>query len=176
MIRSSLSDQLYDYDRNERQISALNSFHQGNKRIQENNNNNQEYNSTKKTITVRQHRQFTHAGAFQAPSGNTANAASATATTQPIGWSSRSGAIRLVRLDAPSQIVEGQPIKLRCLHENRGDKLQSLSWSRNGREFYRYQPFERNPQLQHLYFNSSGIQPDVSFNCNNVMSINYAKS
>jgi hypothetical protein len=69
-------------------------------------------------------------------------------------------AIRLVRLEAPHSIQAGQPLKLRCLYETRGDKLQSLSWYRNGREFYRYQPFERRQPV--LAFNSTGVQVDVS--------------
>lgn len=69
-------------------------------------------------------------------------------------------AIRLIRLDAPHSVEAGQPIRLRCLYETRGDKLQSLSWYRNGREFYRFQPFERRQPI--LAFNLTGIQIDVS--------------
>lgn len=70
-------------------------------------------------------------------------------------------AIRLIRLEAPHSVHVGQPIRLRCLYETtRGDKLQSLSWYRNGREFYRYQPFERLQPI--LAFNLSGVNVDVS--------------
>lgn len=69
-------------------------------------------------------------------------------------------AIRLIRLEAPRSIQAGQPIRLRCLYETRGDKLQSLSWYRNGREFYRFQPYERRQPI--IAFNLTGIQVDVS--------------
>lgn len=69
-------------------------------------------------------------------------------------------AIRLIRVDAPTTIQAGQPLRLRCLYETRGDKLQSLSWYRNGREFYRYQPFERRQPV--LAFNLTGVNVDVS--------------
>lgn len=69
-------------------------------------------------------------------------------------------AIRLVRLEAPHSIQAGQQLKLRCLYETRGDKLQSLAYYRNGREFYRFQPFERRQPV--LAFNSTGVHVDVS--------------
>lgn len=69
-------------------------------------------------------------------------------------------AIRLTRLDVPQSIQVGQPLKLRCLYETKGDKLQSLSWYKNGKEFYRYQPFERRQPV--LAFNLSGVNVDVS--------------
>uniref|UniRef100_A0A6G1SQ75 Ig-like domain-containing protein n=1 Tax=Aceria tosichella TaxID=561515 RepID=A0A6G1SQ75_9ACAR len=69
-------------------------------------------------------------------------------------------AIRLVRIEAPHSIQAGQQLKLRCLYETRGDKLQSLAWYRNGREFYRFQPFERRQPV--LAFNSTGVHVDLS--------------
>lgn len=74
-----------------------------------------------------------------------------------IGFAS---AIRLVRLEAPETIHAGQPIRLRCLYETKGDRLQSLSWYKNGREFYRYQPFERRQPI--LAFNLTGFTIEVS--------------
>jgi len=69
-------------------------------------------------------------------------------------------AIRLLHIDAPHTIQAGQPLRLRCLYETKGDKLQSLSWYKNGREFYRYQPFERRQPV--LAFNLTGVNVDVS--------------
>lgn len=69
-------------------------------------------------------------------------------------------AIRLVRLDAPQSVQAGQPIILRCLADSKRDRLQSLSWYKNGREFYRYQPFDRAQPI--LVFNLTGINVDVS--------------
>lgn len=69
-------------------------------------------------------------------------------------------AIRLLRLDAPRTVIAGQPIRLRCFYDTKGDKLQSLSWYKNGREFYRYQPFERRQPV--LAFNLTGVNVDVS--------------
>lgn len=69
-------------------------------------------------------------------------------------------AIRLIRLDVPLSIQAGQPLRLRCLFETKGEKLQSLSWYKNGREFYRYQPFERKQPV--LAFKLNGVHVDVS--------------
>lgn len=71
-------------------------------------------------------------------------------------------AIRLLRIDSPQSIQAGQPLKLRCLYDPKGDKLQSLSWYKNGKEFYRYQPFEQRRPV--LAFNLTGVNVDVSFN------------
>lgn len=81
----------------------------------------------------------------------------------PAGWFSiikQVAAIRLTGIEAPRSVIVGQPIRLRCLYETKGDKLQSLSWIKNGREFYRYQPSERRHPV--LVFNSTGINVDVS--------------
>jgi hypothetical protein len=72
----------------------------------------------------------------------------------------RVSAIRLIRLDAPLSIQAGQPLRLRCLYETKGERLQSLSWYKNGREFYRYQPFERKQPV--LAFKLNGVHVDVS--------------
>lgn len=69
-------------------------------------------------------------------------------------------AIRLVRVEAPNLVEVGKPIKLRCIYELRGEKLQSLAWYKNGREFYRYQPFERRQPV--LTFGLAGVNVDVS--------------
>lgn len=69
-------------------------------------------------------------------------------------------AIRLTSLEAPTTVSAGQTMRLRCNYETRGDKLQSLSWYKNGREFFRYQPFERSQPI--LVFNLTGINVDVS--------------
>lgn len=71
----------------------------------------------------------------------------------------RVAAIRVLSIEAPNRTISvGQTIKLRC--RTNGDKLHSLSWSRNGQEFYRFQPFER--RQQHLFFNLTGVTVDVS--------------
>lgn len=71
----------------------------------------------------------------------------------------RVAAIRILGIEAPNRtILVGQTIKLRC--RTNGDKLHSLSWSKNGQEFYRFQPFER--RQQHLFFNLTGVTVDVS--------------
>ena len=68
-------------------------------------------------------------------------------------------AIRVSRLEAPKSVQAGQQIKLRCLIEaTRGDRLQSLAWYKNGREFYRFQPFERRQPV--LAFNLTGVNVD----------------
>lgn len=68
-------------------------------------------------------------------------------------------AIRILQLDGPRTVQEGQNLKLRCLYDSKGDKLSSLSWYKDGREFFRYQPFERRQPV--LAFNLSGINVDV---------------
>lgn len=69
-------------------------------------------------------------------------------------------AIRLIRVEAPKSVQVGEPIRLRCLYELRGEKLQSLAWYKNGREFYRYQPAERRQTV--LTFSLAGVNVDVS--------------
>lgn len=69
-------------------------------------------------------------------------------------------AIKLLRIEAPERPHAGTPVKLRCVYETKGDKLQSLSWYKDGHEFYRYQPYERTKQV--LIFNQTGVTLDVS--------------
>lgn len=69
-------------------------------------------------------------------------------------------AIRLVRIEVPHTAQAGQTVRLRCSVDAKGDKLHSLSWYKNGREFYRYQPSERRQPV--LAFNTTGVQLDVS--------------
>ena len=71
-------------------------------------------------------------------------------------------AVRLLRLEAPKSVQVGQSVRMKCLVEtNRGgDRLQSLSWYKNGREFFRYQPYERRQPV--LAFNLSGVNVDLA--------------
>lgn len=71
------------------------------------------------------------------------------------------GAIKLLAIDAPKLVQAGQAISLKCLVDSRKDKLLSLSWSKNGREFYRFEPYSQAKQL-YLIFNTTGINLDVS--------------
>lgn len=67
--------------------------------------------------------------------------------------------LRLVRIEVPVEIKQGQLAALRCLYDPENNKLQSLAWYKNGREFYRYQPYDRRPIL---VFNRTGVHVDVS--------------
>lgn len=69
-------------------------------------------------------------------------------------------AIRLLQIEGPKSVQEGSSIKLRCLYDSKGDKLSSLSWHKDGKEFYRHQAYDR--KLPALVFNQSGINVDVS--------------
>lgn len=69
-------------------------------------------------------------------------------------------AIRVISLEVsknPARV--GQVIRLRCKTSN--EKLFSLSWSKNGQEFYRFQPHEKRQPL--LFFNLTGVSVDVSY-------------
>ncbi len=59
----------------------------------------------------------------------------------------------------PPHAIRGQDVKLKCKYDLQGDKLYSIKWYRNGREFYRYIPSD-NPRT--TVFNGDGINVDVS--------------
>lgn len=68
--------------------------------------------------------------------------------------------IRIARIDGPKSISVGQPLGLKCVVQTRADKVITLSWSKDGREFYRYQPHDkRNASLA---FKMDGVFVDVS--------------
>lgn len=68
--------------------------------------------------------------------------------------------IRVIRIDGPKSISIGQPFSLKCNVRARADKIITLSWSKDGHEFYRYQPQDkRNASLA---FKMNGVSVDVS--------------
>jgi len=53
-------------------------------------------------------------------------------------------AIRLTETKIPSHAIQGEDVILKCSYDMEGDKLYSVKWYRNGKEFYRHIPSD-NP-------------------------------
>jgi len=53
--------------------------------------------------------------------------------------------IRLTRSNLPSHAIVGEDVTLECSYDMEGDKLYSVKWYRNGKEFYRHIPSDSPP-------------------------------
>jgi len=53
--------------------------------------------------------------------------------------------IRLTKTSLPSHAILGEDVVLECGYDMEGDKLYSVKWYRNGKEFYRHIPSDRPP-------------------------------
>ncbi|XP_022246400.1 uncharacterized protein LOC111086725, partial [Limulus polyphemus] len=67
--------------------------------------------------------------------------------------------LRIVSLDIPKKVKSGREVKLTCLYDLEGDRLYSIKWYRDDKEFYRFVPND-TPQKQ--YFPLDGIIVDFS--------------
>ncbi|XP_076373893.1 uncharacterized protein LOC143258591 isoform X4 [Tachypleus tridentatus] len=67
--------------------------------------------------------------------------------------------LRIVSLDIPKKVKSGKEVKLTCLYDLEGDRLYSIKWYRDDKEFYRFVPKDA-PQKQ--YFPLDGIIVDLS--------------
>eukprot|EP00090_Calanus_glacialis_P009575 TRINITY_DN17962_c0_g1_i1.p1 TRINITY_DN17962_c0_g1~~TRINITY_DN17962_c0_g1_i1.p1 ORF type:complete len:290 (-),score=26.18 TRINITY_DN17962_c0_g1_i1:223-1092(-) len=54
-------------------------------------------------------------------------------------------AIRLTETQLPSHAIRGEDVILQCSYDMEGDKLYSVKWYRNGKEFYRHIPSDNPP-------------------------------
>jgi len=54
-------------------------------------------------------------------------------------------AIRLTETLLPSHAIKGEDVILQCSYDMEGDKLYSVKWYRNGKEFYRHIPSDNPP-------------------------------
>ena len=68
-------------------------------------------------------------------------------------------AICLTKTVLPSHALLGEDVILECLYDMEGDKLYSVKWYRNGKEFYRHIPTDIPPTG---FFPQLGLQIDVS--------------
>jgi len=66
-------------------------------------------------------------------------------------------AIRLTETQLPSHAIRGEDVILQCSYDMEGDKLYSVKWYRNGKEFYRHIPSD-NPST--AVFRQPGLYVD----------------
>ena len=71
--------------------------------------------------------------------------------------------IRLTKTVLPSHALLGEDVILECLYDMEGDKLYSVKWYRNGKEFYRHIPTDLPPTG---VFKQPGLRVDVSESTN----------
>ena len=69
------------------------------------------------------------------------------------------GAIRLIDTLLPSHAIQGEDVILQCSYDMEGDKLYSVKWYRNGKEFYRHIPSDNPPTT---VFRQPGLYVDVT--------------
>ena len=69
--------------------------------------------------------------------------------------------IRLTDTVLPTHAILGEDLILQCSYDMEGDKLYSVKWYRNGKEFYRHIPSD-NPTT--AVFRQPGLYVDVSDN------------
>lgn len=65
--------------------------------------------------------------------------------------------IRLVSIQVPERVSAGDRVRLSCIYDLEGDKLYSIKWYREGVEFFRFVP---NQKESKLYFSMQGIEVD----------------
>jgi hypothetical protein len=71
--------------------------------------------------------------------------------------------LKLLRVDIPPYILQGEMVSLQCQYELENDRLYSVTWYKDHEEFYRYVP-SANP-TKHSYL-LEGIKVDVSLSAN----------
>ena len=69
-------------------------------------------------------------------------------------------AIRLTETLLPSYAIRGDDVIFQCSYDMEGDKLYSVKWYRNGKEFYRHIPSDNPPTA---FFRQPGIIVDVRY-------------
>ena len=73
--------------------------------------------------------------------------------------------IRLTRSNLPSHAIVGEDVTLECSYDMEGDKLYSVKWYRNGKEFYRHIPSDSPPTA---VFSQPGLVVDVRIKCRKI--------
>ena len=68
--------------------------------------------------------------------------------------------MRLVRLSVPSYKFVGESAVLRCLYDLEREQLYSVKWYKDGDEFFRYIPGDRDQTV--TVFRLPGVNVDVS--------------
>ncbi|KAM3964299.1 uncharacterized protein ACR2FA_001791 [Aphomia sociella] len=76
--------------------------------------------------------------------------------------------IRIEDLRIAAHAPEGGEALLGCQFDMEGEKLYSVKWYKDGREFYRYTP-ENEPNIMH--FPASGVNVDINRSSSNVVTI-----
>ena len=66
--------------------------------------------------------------------------------------------VRLNRLSVPGHKFRGQDATLRCQYEMEGEQLYSVKWYKDGNEFYRFIPADRDQQV--TIFRLPGVTVD----------------
>lgn len=77
-----------------------------------------------------------------------------------IYFSDKVECVRLVKLTVPVYKFIGDETVLTCKYDLEGEELYSVKWYKDGNEFYRYIPGERDQKV--TIFNNPGIKVDVS--------------
>ncbi|GFQ83856.1 uncharacterized protein TNCT_171541 [Trichonephila clavata] len=67
--------------------------------------------------------------------------------------------LRMVMLDVPSAVNQGESVELSCIYELENDRLYSIKWYRNDVEFYRYVPNDWPPGQ---FLPLPGVKVDLS--------------
>ena len=70
--------------------------------------------------------------------------------------------MRLSGLSVPSHKFRGEDSTLRCLYDMEGEQLYSVKWYKDGDEFFRFIPADRDQQV--TIFRLPGVNVDVSCN------------
>ena len=68
--------------------------------------------------------------------------------------------VRLTKLIVPSYKYVGDKAVLSCNYDLEGEDLYSVKWYKDGNEFYRFIPGERDQKV--TVFSLPGVQVDVS--------------
>ena len=69
--------------------------------------------------------------------------------------------VRLLKLSVPGHKFVGDEGILTCRFDLEGEELYSVKWYKDGDEFYRFIPGERDQKV--TVFQLSGVHVDVSF-------------
>ena len=69
--------------------------------------------------------------------------------------------VRLTKLIVPSYHYVGDDAILSCYYDLEGEELYSVKWYKDGNEFFRFIPGERDQKV--TVFSLPGVKVDVSF-------------
>lgn len=75
-------------------------------------------------------------------------------------FSEFSNALRMIEIRVPNYTVKDNSVRLECHYDIEDEKLYSVKWYKDGREFYRYLPRDHPPANT---FEVAGIYVDVSY-------------